>query len=113
MMADCDEPAVRRPDVMPSVQYAIPDFLGSRCAASDIVTVPVKQEVHIMSEVSTLRLYVLRGMYLLIAVGLAIGTWPAILSSTEHLSPAASQFRSVLCAVSLLALLGIRYPLKM
>jgi hypothetical protein len=66
-----------------------------------------------MPEVSTSRLYVLRGMYLLIAVGLGIGTWPAILFPTEHLSHIASQFRSVLCAVSLLALLGIRYPLKM
>ena len=66
-----------------------------------------------MSEVSTVRLYVLRGMYLLIAVGLGIGTWPAILFSPEHLSHVVSQFRSILCAISLLALLGIRYPLKM
>jgi hypothetical protein len=66
-----------------------------------------------MAEVSTLRLYVLRGMYLLIAIGLGIGTWPAILSRPEHLSHVASQFRSVLGAVSLLALLGIRYPLEM
>ena len=66
-----------------------------------------------MSEVSTLRLYVLRGMYLLIAVGLGIGTWPALLFPPEQLSHVVSQFRSILCAVSLLALLGIRYPLKM
>lgn len=51
--------------------------------------------------------------YLLIAVGLGIGIWLAMLSPPEHLSPVVSQFRSVLCAVSLLALLGIRYPLRM
>ena len=66
-----------------------------------------------MSEVSTLRLYVLKGMYLLIAVGLGIGICRGILSPPENLSYTASQFRSVLAAVSLLALLGIRYPLKM
>lgn len=66
-----------------------------------------------MSEVSTLRLYVLRGMYLLIAVGLGITIWPGILSPPENLSHMASVVRSVLGAVSLLALLGIRYPLKM
>jgi hypothetical protein len=51
--------------------------------------------------------------HLLIAVGLGIGTWPAMLSPPEHLSPVVSQCRSVLCAVSLLSLLGIRYPLRM
>jgi hypothetical protein len=66
-----------------------------------------------MSEVSTLRLYVLRGMYLLIAVGLGFGILRGILSPPENLSYTASQFRSVLGAVSLLALLGVCYPLKM
>ena len=66
-----------------------------------------------MPEVSTVRLYVLRGMYLLIGVGLGVGILRGILSPPEHLSYIASQFRSVLGAVSLLAFLGVRYPLKM
>lgn len=66
-----------------------------------------------MSEVSTLRLYLLRAMYLLIAVGLGITIWPGIISPPENLSHMASVVRSVLGAVSLLAILGIRYPLKM
>jgi hypothetical protein len=66
-----------------------------------------------MSEVSTIRLYLLRGMYLLIVVGLGITIWPGILSPPADLSHMASVVRSVLGAVSLLALLGIRYPLKM
>jgi hypothetical protein len=66
-----------------------------------------------MSEVSTLRLYVLRGMYLLIVVGLGITIWPGIISPPENLSHMASVVRSVLGAVSLLALLGLRYPLEM
>jgi hypothetical protein len=52
-------------------------------------------------------------MYLLIAVGLGFGILRGILSPPENLSYTASQFRSVLGAVSLLALLGVCYPLKM
>jgi hypothetical protein len=66
-----------------------------------------------MPEVSTFRLYLLRALYLLIAVGLGITIWPGILSPPQNLSHMASVVRSVLGAVSLLALLGIRYPLKM
>lgn len=66
-----------------------------------------------MSEVSTFRLCLLRAMYLLIAVGLGITIWPGILSPPENLSHMGSVVRSVLGAVSLLAVLGIRYPLKM
>lgn len=66
-----------------------------------------------MSEVSTLRLYLLRAMYLLIVVGLGVTIWPGILNPPETLSHMAGVVRSVLGAVSLLALLGIRYPLKM
>ena len=66
-----------------------------------------------MSEISTFRLYLLRALYLLIAVGLGITIWPGILAPPDNLSHMASVVRSVLGAVSLLALLGLRYPLKM
>ena len=66
-----------------------------------------------MSEVSTFRLYMLRAMYVFMAVGLAIfNLGPAILYP-ENLSSQYSVVLSVLGAVSLLAVLGIRYPLKM
>jgi len=66
-----------------------------------------------MSEVSTFRLYLLRAMYLFIAGGLAIfKLGPAILHP-ENLSPQDSVVLSVLGAFALLAVLGIRYPLKM
>ena len=64
-------------------------------------------------DVSTPRLYVLRGMYLFMAVGLGIVIWPGIISPPPDLSHMASVVRSVLGAVSLLALLGLRYPLQM
>jgi hypothetical protein len=64
-------------------------------------------------EVSTVRLYLLRAMYVFMFVGLAIVKWPAILNPPPGLSNAGSVVGSVLGAISLLALLGIRYPVKM
>jgi hypothetical protein len=66
-----------------------------------------------MSEVSTFRLYLLRAMYLLIVVGLGIEIWPGLLHPPSDLPHMNGVVRSVLGAVSLLAVLGIRYPLKM
>lgn len=66
-----------------------------------------------MSEVSTFRLYLLRAGYLVLAVGLAMMIWPGIIRPPENLSHMGAVVRSVLGAVSLLAVLGIRYPLKM
>ena len=65
------------------------------------------------SDVSTLRLYLLRAMYAFIAVGLAIFRWPGILTPPPGTSNAGSVVGIVLGAMSLLAVLGIRYPLKM
>jgi len=66
-----------------------------------------------MSEVSTFRLYLLRAVYLVIAVGLGISEWPVIVSPPQNLGHMSSVVRGVLGAVSLLAILGIRYPLRM
>src|SRR5918999_3737597 len=65
-----------------------------------------------MSDVSTFRLYVLRAMYVFTVVGLAIEKLPALLHPA-NLSPGDSVILSVLGATALLAVLGIRYPLKM
>ena len=65
-----------------------------------------------MSEVSTFRLYLLRAMYVFTVVGLAIEKLPALLHPAT-LSPGDSVILSVLGATALLAVLGIRYPIKM
>lgn len=65
-----------------------------------------------MSEVSTVRLYLLRAMYVFTVVGLAIEKLPALLHPAR-LSPGDSVILSVLGATALLAVLGIRYPIKM
>lgn len=66
-----------------------------------------------MNEITVFRLYVLRATYLLIVVGVGTMIWPLLLDSPEQ----AEHFRGVtwclLSTVALLALLGLRYPLKM
>jgi hypothetical protein len=66
-----------------------------------------------MSEVSTLRLYILRATYLLIAVGLGSGIWPQVLEFAQPPTMMTGVARSMLAAVTLMAALGIRYPLKL
>ncbi|MEO8623951.1 MAG: hypothetical protein ABI625_22930 [bacterium] len=66
-----------------------------------------------MTELSTLRLYVMRTTYLIIFTGLAITIWPLLVNAPTDLPLMKGVVRSVLTAVSLLAVLGIRYPVKM
>lgn len=66
-----------------------------------------------MFEVSTLRLYLLRAMYLLMAVGLGLTIWPAIISPHTTVANANTVIYALLGALGLLALLGLRYPLRM
>jgi hypothetical protein len=65
-----------------------------------------------MSEVSTFRIYLLRAMYVFTVVGLAIEKLPGLLHPAS-LSPGDSVILSVLGATALLAVVGIRYPIKM
>jgi hypothetical protein len=66
-----------------------------------------------MSDVSALRLYLLRGMYLLIAVGLAVTVWPHIIAPPDLLAGPKSVIRALLGALAVMSLLGLRYPLQM
>lgn len=66
-----------------------------------------------MTEVSTFRLYLLRATYLFMVLGLGVYIWPGILSPPSDLEHYRGVVRSILGGVSLLALLGIRYPLKL
>ena len=66
-----------------------------------------------MREVSLFRLYLLRATYLLLVVGLGIQIWPGVLHHSLTLPLMNSVVRSLLAAVAVLALLGLRYPLQM
>ncbi|MGH6706318.1 MAG: hypothetical protein ACREB1_05855 [Sphingomicrobium sp.] len=74
-------------------------------AASAVPTIETAE-----GEVSLIRLYVLRAMYLLLVVGLGGMIVPEILS---HEPTSRGVIPSLLGAVWLLAFLGLRYPLAM
>lgn len=67
-------------------------------------------------EVSLVHLYLLRGAYLLLLVGLGTSVWPAIFAHTTWpltLGPWRSVGNSMIAALPVLAVFGLRYPLKM
>ena len=66
-----------------------------------------------MPEVSTLRLHALRAMYLVLIVGLAIFVWPGIVGPLPKTFGQNTVVMAMLGGISLLALLGLRYPLQM
>jgi len=66
-----------------------------------------------MTEVSLFRLYALRAGYLLIAVGVAATVWPIVINHSPQWPLMNSVACSLLAAVSVLAAVGIRYPLQM
>ena len=66
-----------------------------------------------MTQVSLFRLYALRAGYLLIAVGLAATVWPLVINHSPQWPLMNSVTCSLLAAVSVLAAVGIRYPLLM
>jgi hypothetical protein len=64
----------------------------------------------VQSEVSLVRLYVLRATYLVLVIGLGVTNLPALVS---HEPTARGVIPSMLGGIWLLALLGVRYPLQM
>jgi hypothetical protein len=64
-------------------------------------------------DVSTLRLYLLRTVYALNFVGLGFMVWPTIINHRIPWDPLHGVAFSFWAALSLLAGLGIRYPLRM
>jgi hypothetical protein len=66
-----------------------------------------------MTHVSLLRLYLLRATYLFVVVGLGLMVWPSILNHTPAWPLMNGVVSCLLGGVSILAVLGIRYPLQM
>lgn len=66
-----------------------------------------------MSAVSTFRLYLLRATYLLIFVGLGSDVWPGIIHHAKAWDLMDGVASTLLAALSVLVVLGIRYPLQM
>lgn len=66
-----------------------------------------------MDQVHRIRLLALRLLYAAMFVGILLNEWPEIVSSQHSLDHMNSIVRSVLGAVSILALIGVFHPLKM
>jgi hypothetical protein len=66
-----------------------------------------------MSDVSIVRLHVLRAAYTLIAVGLAIVVWPGVLRHSDAWALKNGDTCALLAGIQVMAMLGIRSPLKM
>ena len=66
-----------------------------------------------MTEVSPIRLWVMRAMYLFMALGIGLMIWPLILSHSSELPRMTGVAWALLGTIGLLSLLGLRYPLRM
>ena len=66
-----------------------------------------------MTDVSLFRLYALRAGYLLLAAGIAATIWPLLINHSPRWPLMNGVVCSLLAALSVLAAVGIRYPLKM
>jgi hypothetical protein len=66
-----------------------------------------------MSQVSLPRLYALRAGYLLLVVGLGSMVWPGIVHHATPWTLMGGVVHCMLAAMSALAILGLRYPLRM
>ena len=79
--------------------------------AVTIFAAPVpKAEV---TELSVFRLYALRAGYLLLVVGLGSQIWPAMIHHVKPWELMHGVVNCMLAALSALAVLGLRYPLRM
>lgn len=66
-----------------------------------------------MPELATWRINLLRAGYLLLIVGLGLTVWPAILDPAKAWEPDRGVIVAMLGALSLLALVGLRHPVRM
>ncbi|AVR95533.1 hypothetical protein [Pseudoduganella armeniaca] len=64
-----------------------------------------------MNDVSLFRMNLLRAVYLLIGVGLAVNVWPQLAGAPVELMQGV--VNCMLAVVGLLAFVGVRYPLRM
>src|SRR5215469_1554669 len=65
------------------------------------------------SQVPLFRLYLLRAMYLLMAVGIALTFWPDVIHHTSAWVPRHGVGYSLLAGIGALSFVGLRYPLQM
>ncbi|HJT43645.1 MAG TPA: hypothetical protein VJ750_09105 [Rhizomicrobium sp.] len=66
-----------------------------------------------MTTVPTWRLHLLRAAYLLLVVGLGVQVWPKMISGISTMTLGGGTVTAMLWTMSVLAIVGLRYPLQM
>jgi hypothetical protein len=66
-----------------------------------------------MNDVTLFRLYLLRALYLLVAVGLALVVWPGVIHHNRPWELMEGVVQCMLASFALMSALGVRYPLQM
>ncbi len=64
-------------------------------------------------ELSGRRVWLLRSMYLILVLGQVLTIWPGILFPMQRAADSHAVVSAFLGALSLVAILGLRYPIKM
>jgi hypothetical protein len=64
-------------------------------------------------EISLIRLYTLRVAYLIMAAGIGVFFWPAVIHHTNEFAATKGVQFALLAGLGLTAALGLRYPLQM
>ncbi len=67
----------------------------------------------VMTQVPLWRLYMLRACYLILVVGLGLTIWPGVIHHDRPWTLMQGVVHAMLAAMSVLAILGLRYPLQM
>jgi hypothetical protein len=67
----------------------------------------------ITPEISLFRLYTLRAAYLLMATGLGVYIWPAVIHHTNEFAATQGVRFALLAGLGATAALGLRYPVQM
>jgi hypothetical protein len=66
-----------------------------------------------MTQISLWRLYALRLAYLILVVGLGLTVWPDVIHHDKPWALMQGVVHCMLAAIAALAILGLRYPLRM
>lgn len=82
-------------------------------AGSSIRSNEITSRATAPSEVSLFRLYTLRLAYLIMAAGIGVYFWPAVIHHTNEFAIAQGVRFALLAGLGLTAALGLRYPLQM
>ena len=84
----------------------------NRVVGSSVPSVEVTSGATIV-EVSRFRLYTLRAAYFVMAAGLGVYIWPAVVRHTNEFAAAQGVRFALLAGLGATAALGLRYPVQM